>query len=686
MMTDSADYLQRSDEKVLSSRTFQAFPETVDTEKRTVTVLFLTEAPVAMSWWDHPDRRERKWTEILSMDPAHIRLERAKAGAFHSLNNHRRGDVEDVLARAVPNSVEITPEGLQISLKFRDTPKADEVFQSIADGSWGGWSALYKVSKYEPVSLADTDSCEPDVYRAIDWEPVSADPVCIPADYTAGARAHHPEPSTTPKPKRRNDVDEEEITTEANLNTQSDSESERSDATGSEQPPNTGDEPNPPEIDQAEPEARSSASARAAEIVKMFTGMGLPIDEATSLLERNATLSEARKRAVALDIAKKKAAGKDVKVTSHRPSIRIEKRSDIVNACVDAMVLKSQGELETETDLAKKFRRMPVLEILKRGIKAHGSDWSDDYGYHLYTRLLTTSFFKESMAEFVRRRTGVEYRGPRRNYEGLCLEVDVADFRPIQVISAQEAMVLEKSSEAKEVNYTSIAYVEGESYKLATFRGGIEITYEVFVNDDLGNLAPKFRQIGAASTRLHRELIIEPLVLNKFKVRGKTIFHADHKNILEAAEFNLDTYDECEQLLWNQVGPNKKHEQEYDPAFLLHSRAMKKEVLKQYTEVGATSAENLNLRSIYEESDMPRPRVITEFDRADRKNDWILLASPRDIPTLHLAYLMGEKEPVLTKQEITDNESVKSAWRLNIGVNAVDYRGAALAHAPAQGG
>jgi len=154
-------------------------PATINDENSTVEVTWSTGSQVRrFDWWT-----EKEWIEELSMDPAHVRLDRLNNGA-PVLPNHRNYSLDDVVG-VVERAWLVGNEG-RASIRFSKRDDAQKIFKEVKDGILRNISVGYKVNKLEEQKDRKDDL---KVFRAIDWEPMEISLVTIPADPGAQVRS-----------------------------------------------------------------------------------------------------------------------------------------------------------------------------------------------------------------------------------------------------------------------------------------------------------------------------------------------------------------------------------------------------------------------------------------------------------------------------------------------------------------
>jgi HK97 family phage prohead protease len=121
------------------------------------------------------------YDEVLSLDPAHVRLGRLNAGAPF-LNTHRDGNLSDILGVVVAGSAKITGGKGLARIKLSTAPGDADHVQKIKDGVVRNISVGYAIHAAEKI---ERDGDIP-ILRVTDWEPLELSAVPVPAD--AGAQ------------------------------------------------------------------------------------------------------------------------------------------------------------------------------------------------------------------------------------------------------------------------------------------------------------------------------------------------------------------------------------------------------------------------------------------------------------------------------------------------------------------
>lgn len=139
----------------------------VDVENRTVELAFSSEAEVS----------RYGWVEVLSHDPASVRLARINDGGA-LLDNHNWSAQRGVVEKAWIDS---DRKGRAL-VRFSRSAAAEELFQDVQDRIKRHVSVGYLIHGIKLTEERDNV----DVYTATDWEPYEISIVSVPADITVG--------------------------------------------------------------------------------------------------------------------------------------------------------------------------------------------------------------------------------------------------------------------------------------------------------------------------------------------------------------------------------------------------------------------------------------------------------------------------------------------------------------------
>lgn len=152
----------------------------VNEEARTVELIFSTGAAVdRIDWWSG-----KRYREVLSLKPEHVRLDRLNAGAS-LLNSHSCYSLSDVLGTVEPGSARLEKGKGIAAVRFSKREAVEPIWQDVRDEIIRHVSIGYRIYKFE--EDASKDNKVP-TRTAVDWEPYEISMVPMPADVGARVR------------------------------------------------------------------------------------------------------------------------------------------------------------------------------------------------------------------------------------------------------------------------------------------------------------------------------------------------------------------------------------------------------------------------------------------------------------------------------------------------------------------
>ncbi len=155
--------------------------QSVNEETREIEVRFGSTYPVDRYDWN----RDEYFSEVLSFDPAHVRMQRLTEGAAPVLDNHNGlNGVAGTLGRVM--SAELHGDHGTAVLRFADTDDVEQAWRKVSTGIIQTVSVGYRVYRYEETGERTEDGVK--VRLATDWEPYEISIAPMPADPTAKAR------------------------------------------------------------------------------------------------------------------------------------------------------------------------------------------------------------------------------------------------------------------------------------------------------------------------------------------------------------------------------------------------------------------------------------------------------------------------------------------------------------------
>lgn len=484
-------------------------PKTVDEEARTVEVVWTTGAKVLRGWYD-------QYWEELSLDPAHVKLDRLNNGA-PLLFDHDDYRVADTPGVVVPGSAKIVGNEGRATVRFARAgldARADMLFEKVKDGIVQNVSVGYRINKME---LVETGTDQIPVYRATDWQPFEISAVAMGADDGAGFRSEKDSRSSnqcvfvtrketevmTIKPKDQkppaSDVAEETAPAEARVATpavedkaaeQRGVELERARIAG---------------LDKVTSQMRAlgfDADALKADHVAKSTTVedfrALALEELAKHRSKNDVEIQAKAVIEVGDSDEDKFARKATALLLSRSSPTV--RSNIEQATAAGKISK------IETDVGD-LRGLSIPELAReclerRGVKTRGMDKMTLMGRAFTQRsggFHGISDFPVLFENLMNKVLLSAYATVPDTWRAFCKVEQVPDFRDQPRYRAASLTVLDSKTEAGEYKNKTIPDGQKTVINVATKGNIIAITREAMINDDMGALSDLMAKLGRAA-------------------------------------------------------------------------------------------------------------------------------------------------------------------------------------------
>ncbi len=307
----------------------------LDTEARTLQLSFSSEFPVER-WYG---------TEVLSHAPGAADLSRLNDGA-PLLFNHNMDDVIGVVQSA---NVDSGARKGYASVRFANTPRAQEVMQMVQDDILRNVSFMYRVDDYTDMGN--------DQYIGTSWSPMEISIVTIPADPTVGVgrstesnelpvritrAAADPVPPPA-APAARSSTGVKPMSLENN------------------EPAGTSNTPaasNVADISQARASAAGEERARIAEIEAMSSAHKLSDELRRDMIQRGVSVAEAR--GIVLTELGKRGQQQSLTANGQAPDLTAKEKGSYsmiraINAAITGNWKEAGFEAEISNDIAKRM-------------------------------------------------------------------------------------------------------------------------------------------------------------------------------------------------------------------------------------------------------------------------------------------------------------------------------------------
>lgn len=326
------------------------------------------------------------------------------------------------------------------------------------------------------------------------------------------------------------------------------------------------------------------------------------------------------------------------------------------------------------------YRGMSLLELARaslesKGINAKGKDKRDVVAA-AFTQ--STSDFPILLTDAIHRVLLSSYALQALTWQRFCKRGQVSDFRAHNRFRVGSLGNLQPKNELGEYKNVSIPDGEKSSISAATKGYIINLSREMIINDDLGAFTDQASAMGRAAARTVEADVYAMLTSNgglgPVLQDGKTLFHADHGNIVATAALpGSASFNDYRVLMALQKDVTGNDFLDLRPAVWLGS-------------VGLEASAKLANESQYE----PGPGKNAQTPNISLGLFRDLVGSPRlpgtrhyafadvnEAPALEVAFLDGVDSPFLEQEDAFNTDGARFKVRLDYGVAGHDFRGAA---------
>jgi len=345
--------------------------------------------------------------------------------------------------------------------------------------------------------------------------------------------------------------------------------------------------------------------------------------------------------------------------------------------------LVAEHEKQTAVDPGE-FRGLSLLDIareclVRAGVSVRGLSKMDLVGKAFTLRAITqsTSDFTYALENTMHKVLQASYAITPDTWSKWCARGSVSDFRAHNRYRMGSFAALDAIAENGEFKRKAITDAEKASITATTKGNIINVSRQMIVNDDMGVFNGLLTALGRAAA-LSVEADAYALLAENAGL-GPTfgsvpVFDATHYNIGSQAALSAAAIDADAALMARQMDKDSNDYLDLQPAVLLVERALRGTALSindaQYDPDTANKLQKPNtVRGMFRDV-VATPRFTSAATRR------YLFADPAIAPVIMVSFLEGQQEPVLETQDGWRVDGVEMKARLDVGANAVDYRGA----------
>lgn len=643
-------------------------PASINSDDRTIDVIFTTGAPVKR--WDW--RTGTQYIERLSMDPAHVRLERLNSGA-PVLDSHSGYSLASVLGVVEDGTAKMSGKKGTATLRFSKDEDAERVWRKIDERVVRSTSVGYVVHHYTEIP-AKRDGDLP-VRLADDWEPFEISMVPMPAD--AGAQTRDGKPAVGTHPcvieTRGDEPAESEETRTMPQETPAESVVERN-------PLDPGAPIQPAvRLAAAEPNDRDrgviAERERNAGIMAACRSAKMPQDFMDELLKSGVSLVDAQTRI--FEELDKRGYGDAGPQRSAVATVGVEDNMIHVRAGIEnAMLHRVAPHYFPLDEKGRKYRGMNFMDVGRAYLQASGTRVTDMTPNQLAGAALgltargvglhTTSDFPLLLADVSSKLLRKSYEEAPQTFKPLARRVTITNYQYVNRLQLGDAPALLEIKEHGE--YTSGSISEGrERYRLTKYGRKFGITREAMVNDDLQALADIPQLFGRKARAKESDLVWEQITSNPTMADTFALFSIEHANLAAVdGAIAIATLGAGRAALRKQTGLDGE-KLNLNAMFLIVPPEQETLADQFVTAVTANANSSVN--------PFAGKLTVISDPRLTNTAEWYLAASPDQIAWLEYAYLEGEEGPQVESRIGFDIDGVEFKCRLDFAAKVIDFRG-----------
>ena len=635
--------------------------ETYDDDRRTVEIVWAAGAAVKRYSWD-----DGYYMEELSMDPAHIRMDRFATG-MSLLDSHSAYSMDDRIGVVVANSIRFDGDQAIATVQLSRNARGETLAQDLRDGMPFPVSVGYKTHGYEKT---DGEDGQMPTLRAIDWEPLELSAVPIPADPGAHSRAH---------------TENQELTNVSVVGgaqrerTAQMSETREPESGAASRPPasitlrrmdgSTYTDENPNELTRQHARIRPNAKGRRHLIERFLR----PIEEneTTDLIERMEGMNQVEifNEIRELQMAEQERTGSFPHIeTRGMQDATDTRRAAMTNALLHRHNIIPDNKL---TDAAREYRGMDAMEMVRASLRDQGLSDRGSANEVVQRALHSTSDFPAILGDVTRQTLLSGYQTYENTFQPMATRRIVTDFREVNVLEIGDGPNLLPVNEHGEFKSGTVRESK-EGFKIGTFGRIFALTRQMIINDQLGAFTEVIQGWGRKAAKLEGDVVWGVIVNNaKLKSDGKALFHADHGNLGAPAALSLDAL-KAARTMYRKQKDIDGQAINVAPQYLFVGSDL--EIDAQVILTGPASAQNVAVivpEAIKSITPVYEPRLDKISSTA-----WFLFGASQDTMGrgLQYAYLSGQEQPFFDEKVGFEIDGIQYKIRHDFGAGITDYR------------
>ena len=354
-----------------------------------------------------------------------------------------------------------------------------------------------------------------------------------------------------------------------------------------------------------------------------------------------------------------------------------DERDKFRDAAANGLALRVGMNVENPAQGADELRNLSLREMAKETLRIEGVDnayrLSDED--LLRQHLTPTSLFANIMDLTARQVFQQAYTEAETTYQHWTRRGTLTDFRPTktyQVGTAGELLLVPENGELK---HDAPNGVEGPSRQLLTYGRQFTMSRQAFINDDV-SFIETIPALYAQSARLGiNRLVYQTLAKNPAIWDGKTLFHAEHKNIMATgAAPSVDTLSEARQLLRKQTAAGGDVKLNIPARFMLVPTTLETKAGQLIASSVDPAASNPNVPNPFYNKFTIISDAELDDATANGEKEWYVTSDKLRSP-IQVDFLNGKDMPTIVMKQAPAGQ-LGFLWDIymDYGVTVVDYQ------------
>jgi hypothetical protein len=252
------------------------------------------------------------------------------------------------------------------------------------------------------------------------------------------------------------------------------------------------------------------------------------------------------------------------------------------------------------------------------------------------------------------------------NWQKLVNTVPVRDMKPVTRLRRSDTdryLAVPEGAEHEQGDFSTYKV----TYTPLKYERGVNFTWEMLINDDLGAFRNIGRELGLAAQNTVNDFVIGLIRDNGTIYDEKALFDEDHNN-LGGATLDEGSLAAAVTAMRGQTS-EKGNPLNIEPGFLVVPPELEftaKKLVNSALVPGGNYNDVNVLQGMVE--------VVVEPLLADA-NNWYLVAKPSSIATIEMGFLGGRQTPEILVKEDFERDVIWYKGRLVFGGAVLDYRG-----------